>query len=106
MNRRLIAFIAVAGLLLGLTDANGQVSPQQPPADRTPDGLLNLVSPTLGGKQFWSDELVFHDWRIQRHVYTDHYRLLDDKDQRRAWGTWKHCKERSYVWSIDCRSRR
>ena len=44
--------------------------------------------------QFWTDELVFRDWRIQRHVVTDHYRLLDDRDLRRAWGTFEQCQQR------------
>jgi len=47
--------------------------------------------PTLGGKQFWADELFFHQWRIQRNVYTGHYRLLDADDYRHAWGSYDHC---------------
>jgi pimeloyl-ACP methyl ester carboxylesterase len=54
----------------------------------------NLASPTLGGKQFWADELVFHDWRIQRNVWTGHYRLLDDHNVRQAWGSFEHCRDR------------
>jgi pimeloyl-ACP methyl ester carboxylesterase len=56
--------------------------------------LPNLASPTLGGKQFWSDELVFHDFRIQRHAWTGHYRFLDDRNFRRAWGSFSHCQQR------------
>lgn len=54
----------------------------------------NLALPTMGGNQFWTDELVHGDWRIQRHVTTDHYRLLDPKDVRQAWGTWEQCRGR------------
>ena len=54
----------------------------------------NLEGPTFGGKQFWTDELIFHQWRIQRHAWTGHYRLLDDEDYRRAWGSFNHCRER------------
>lgn len=57
-------------------------------------GQLNLKGKTLGGMQFWADELVFHDWRIQRHVFTGHYRLLDDQNTRRAWGGFAHCRRR------------
>jgi hypothetical protein len=53
---------------------------------------LNLTTPTLGGKQFWTDELVFHDWRIQRNAMTGHCRLLDEEDHRRAWGTFDQCR--------------
>jgi pimeloyl-ACP methyl ester carboxylesterase len=56
--------------------------------------LPNLASPTFGGKQFWSDELVFHDFRIQRNAWTGHFRLLDDKNIRRAWGGFSHCQQR------------
>ncbi|MEZ6112711.1 MAG: hypothetical protein R3C99_17125 [Pirellulaceae bacterium] len=57
------------------------------------EGRLNWKTPTLGGKQFWADELLFHEWRIQRHVYTGHCRLLDDRNHRRAWGGFGHCRQ-------------
>ncbi|MCA9247553.1 MAG: alpha/beta hydrolase, partial [Planctomycetales bacterium] len=56
-------------------------------------GNLNIATPTLGGKQFWSDRLVFRDLRVQRNVVTGHFRLLDEKNQRRAWGSFEHCRE-------------
>ncbi|MCC6124006.1 MAG: alpha/beta hydrolase [Pirellulales bacterium] len=56
------------------------------------EGNLNLRAPTLGGKQFWADELFFHRWRIQQNVFTGHYRLLDENDLRHAWGTFEECK--------------
>ncbi|MGQ9575532.1 MAG: hypothetical protein ACUVUC_09450 [Thermoguttaceae bacterium] len=40
--------------------------------------------PTLGGKQFWADELLFHQWRIQRNVLTGHCRLLVGRKLMRA----------------------
>ena len=51
----------------------------------------NLPMPTLGGKQFWSDELFFHQWRIQRNVFSRHCRLLDENDLRHASGTYDQC---------------
>lgn len=57
-----------------------------------PNAPWNLESPTLGGKQFWTDERVFHDWRIQRLVVSGHYRLLDDRNVRQAWGTREQCE--------------
>ena len=47
--------------------------------------------PTLGGKQFWADELFFHQWRIQRHVSNGQYRLLDPRDLRHALGSYEEC---------------
>ncbi len=55
-------------------------------------GHLNAIAPTLGGKQFWADELFFHDWHIQRNVFTGHHRLLDGYNLRHAWGTFTDCK--------------
>ena len=55
-------------------------------------GRFNLQSPTLGGKQFWSDELIFREWRIQRNAITKHCRLLDETNKRRVWGTFEQCQ--------------
>ena len=55
-------------------------------------GELNLPTLTLGGKQFWTDELLFREWRIQRNVLTGSYRLLDGEDVRRSWGTFDQCR--------------
>ncbi|MFV0442496.1 MAG: lipase family alpha/beta hydrolase [Planctomycetaceae bacterium] len=51
----------------------------------------NLRLPTLGGLQFWGDVHHFRGWRIQQHIYSKHYRLLDPKDVRHAWGTREQC---------------
>ncbi len=58
-----------------------------------PAPLPNRVSSTLGGKQFWGDELFFGQWRIQRNTLSGHYRLLDPDDARHAWGTRDGCRE-------------
>ena len=54
----------------------------------------NIATPTMGGMQTWTDELVFRDWRIQRQSITGHCRLLDDRNHRRAWGTFEQCRAR------------
>jgi hypothetical protein len=56
--------------------------------------LFNVPFATLGGKQFWGDELLWGGWRIQRHVLMGHYRLLDPDDQRHAWGSFESCRRR------------
>jgi hypothetical protein len=57
--------------------------------------LFNLQgsfgAPTLGGKQFWSDQIFFHGWRIQKHALTGHCRLLNGKDLRFATGSYATC---------------
>jgi pimeloyl-ACP methyl ester carboxylesterase len=52
---------------------------------------VNLRARTLGGTQFWGDELVLREWRIQRNVLTGHFRLLDERNVRHAWGAWEAC---------------
>jgi pimeloyl-ACP methyl ester carboxylesterase len=64
------------------------------PADQPDPGLPNVPLPTLGGMQFWADELFFHDWHIQRNVLTGHCRLLDGENIRHAWGTYEQCLAR------------
>jgi hypothetical protein len=48
--------------------------------------LPNIQLPTLGGTQVWRDEMVRAGWRVQRHHFTGHCRVLDDNHLRRAWG--------------------
>ena len=56
-------------------------------------GPLDLL-PTLGGMQFWQDELVYHGWRIQRNVLTGHYRLLDERDWKIVSGSFDRCRDK------------
>jgi pimeloyl-ACP methyl ester carboxylesterase len=62
------------------------------PPDEPSTGYPNAVTPTLGGKQFWADELFFHDWHIQRNVFTGHCRLLSGANLRYAWGSFDECR--------------
>ncbi len=60
------------------------------------DGVTfpNLDSRTMGGGQFWTDELIYDNWRIQRNVVFGQHRLLDNKNVRRAWGSFEGCSEK------------
>lgn len=55
-------------------------------------GLPNLQTPTFGGLQYWADELIYRNYRIQRNASTGHYRLLDPDEERLAWGTYDQCR--------------
>ncbi len=46
----------------------------------------NLSLPTMGGKQLWTDYRWWQGWRVQYNSTFDHWRLLDPKSVRKAWG--------------------
>ena len=48
---------------------------------------------TLGGMQFWGDVCYFQGYRIQRHVFTGHFRLLDKNNRRYQSGTIDDCQK-------------
>ncbi|MFO0013825.1 MAG: esterase/lipase family protein [Planctomycetota bacterium] len=50
-------------------------------------GKWNLALPTLGGKQLWTDHRYWYGWRVQYSNTLGHWRLIDPKSVRRAWGT-------------------
>ena len=54
----------------------------------------NLALPTLGGTQLWTDVAWDAGWKVQRHVWTEHARLLDPDGVRRAWGDERACRAR------------
>ena len=47
----------------------------------------NLALPTLGGKQLWTDHRYWYGWRVQYSNTFGHWRLIDPKSVRRAWGS-------------------
>lgn len=75
----LCAAVLVSLLIMGLLSA--QARAENP----------NAALPTLGGTQLWADEHLRGGWRIQRHVWTGHYRLLDSNNVRHAWGSYADC---------------
>ncbi len=54
-------------------------------------GLFGIGVQTLGGRFTWSDEVVFHNWRIQKSAVIGHHRLIDPNDRRQTFGTFEHC---------------
>lgn len=63
--------------------------------------LPNLKFPTLGGMQFWDDVEISQGHRIQQHVWTKHYRTLDEDDWRIAWGNLADCQAKMPVSNFD-----
>lgn len=90
--RRLLTIAALVGLLATKNEcsmAGEGMNAGDPGEDQS---YLNLRLPTLGGRQFWGDVSYLSGWRIQHHVLTGHYRLLDPDDVRHAWGTEAACQ--------------
>lgn len=48
---------------------------------------------TLGGMQYWTDHLVCHEWRIQRHVKFGQFRLLKPSNRVAQTGTYETCRQ-------------
>lgn len=97
MNRRRFTYWCSAFWCLGTGGLTmlGRTARAEDAMDEEPaTGYPNAVTPTMGGKQFWADELFFHQWHIQRNVFTGHYRLLDSNNLRHAWGTFEECKNK------------
>jgi pimeloyl-ACP methyl ester carboxylesterase len=87
--RACVALLA-AVLLVPESQAWAQTpTPEATANHRGAEAILPL--PTLGGKQFWVDVLLFRQWRIQRNVLTEHCRLLDEDNWRQASGTFDEC---------------
>ncbi|MCI7349160.1 MAG: hypothetical protein MSH60_00215 [Ruminococcus sp.] len=48
--------------------------------------MPNVNFPTMGGILFWNDIANVNGWRMQQNTITQHIRILDPQDVRRAWG--------------------
>lgn len=88
--------LAAAGFILaGQQEERVRLRAGEPCGPGTsPSSEESIPAPTLGGLQFWADELFFHQWRIQRNAITGHCRLLDENNLRHAWGTYQQCHDK------------
>jgi pimeloyl-ACP methyl ester carboxylesterase len=48
-------------------------------------------APTLGGLMTWSDEVIYADYRIQKHAMFGHYQLIDPNNRRVTRGSFETC---------------
>jgi pimeloyl-ACP methyl ester carboxylesterase len=88
----MMAAAALLGLLAARNERSMGGEEELPGEPQTERAYPNVRLPTLGGRQFWGDVHYCRGWRIQHHVLTGHYRLLDPDDVRRAWGTEAACR--------------
>jgi len=83
------------GLLTLLTTSRPVLSQDsRPPTKPRQKPQAELPMKTLGGRHYWGDVAFFHGWKIQQHVLTKHFRLLDSRDRRHTWGTLEQCQAR------------
>lgn len=59
---------------------------QQSPDFLDKISMPNINFPTMGGQVFWNTLKDVNGWRIQQNTITQHYRILDPNNVRRAWG--------------------
>lgn len=84
--------VSLAASVLVLSAAATLRSEDRVPATEASLPKTNPITKTLGGTQFWTDELVFRGWRIQRNAFSGHYRLLDETDYRHVSGSFDECR--------------
>ena len=48
--------------------------------------MPNINFPTMGGLLFWNDLARCNGWRMQQNTLTQHVRIIDPDNIRRAWG--------------------
>lgn len=87
---------ALLVLSLLLADAAATSADDSPESTDAPRKLsqVNIPMKTLGGRQLWGDVHFLQGWTIQKNVITGHYRLLDPRDVRYAWGSFDTCRSK------------
>lgn len=81
--------ILACGLLLACQPAS--LGAQAPPAASR--NVPGATASNLTDRHAWADELFFQQWRIQRHAQSGLCRLLDERDQCQASGSWEQCQQ-------------
>jgi len=94
-----LAFAFSVGIICGRRRSQadesepGSIVEEVEDAEMTDTEAPQPGAPTLGGMQFWGDVCYFQGYRIQRHVYTGHFRLLDKNNRRYQSGTIEDCRK-------------
>ena len=55
--------------------------------------MPNIETKTLGGHVFWETLGESGGWKLQKNKFTDHCRILDPEDARKAWGSEESMRE-------------
>ena len=85
----------INGVVRGQADESGPhlIAEEVKDEEMTDTEVPQPGAPTLGGMQFWGDVCYFQGYRIQRHVFTGHFRLLDKNNRRYQSGTIEDCQK-------------
>lgn len=83
-----VSLASLSGAIAQVTLVVGEPVAEDEQLERS---FLNWQTPTLGGKQLWTDFQWRGGWRIQQNVLTKHWRLLDPNNVRYAWGNRAAC---------------
>ncbi len=86
-----LAFFCILG---SIPFFNTNVLGQSELSEQPTNGIFNVPTYTFGGKQLWTDYVHFRGWRIQQNAYTKHFRLIDPRNIRQAWGSLAQCANR------------
>ena len=93
-----LGFAIGAGVVTGLRRSFADESNPRPTDEESEDAdMTDSSAPgpgalTLGGMQFCGDVSFFRGYKIQRQVFTGHYRLLDKDNRRYQSGTIEDCR--------------
>ena len=85
-GRRMLSLLCLVSMLAAGVPAN-HVHAQEGGL-----GLFGGGGAGLGGRMIWSDEVIYDDYRIQKHSLIGHYRLIDPEDVRVVRGTYALCQ--------------
>ena len=56
--------------------------------------MPNVKAPTMGGKVFWTTLIERGGLKLQKNIFTGHCRILDENDERIAWGSESEMRRR------------
>ena len=90
-----VGMAVINGMRQNLADESNvnPIAEEPEDADMTESSAPSPGALTLGGMQFWGDVSFFRGYKIQRHVYTGHYRLLDKGNRRYQSGALEDCQK-------------
>jgi pimeloyl-ACP methyl ester carboxylesterase len=88
-----VAMVWCTSLVITLSAAGWAGSDETTGMKTGPSDRISLPSPRaqLDSAIAWTDQLFFHQWKIQQHVETNACRLLDGNGDSLAVGTFEEC---------------